>query len=1207
MSKIKEAFQRFLSVALSVTTTVWLSGATLLLPVAPALAVAPGDYGLTEGNLVRAPSLAAPEGWKVYIINQAGYKRHIFNPDVFNMYGHLKWTDVKDLSATTVQAFTTSDLYRIAGDGKVWSVGDDGVKHWINMTAADFTAKGYNWSQVFEVNATEGNYYTQGSDITTTTPTPPVTPPVTGAVSVSLSPSTPAAAVLAAGTVFNTVTTLRLTAGAQDASISGLTVTKEGLLANSLISGISVWKGTDRQGNILTSLTSEGKASFTFGTPISVSANSTVDLDLKANISSSATSGTFDFAIMSSAEVSASGTVSGTFPVRGNGFSVISSGALGSYTITAQAVGGASSDFPASGSGNLEIGVSQKEVGKFQFNETTGREDMLVKQMTIYTQGSVQAKDLANWKLYDPSGTELATGVVNMPYVTFTLATTYRIPNGTTRTLSVKTDPVDGADRTLRTHVQNDYDLLVQGAQTGAYVAPASFTDQAPSDGYWRLKQGSLTASLTPGSPSGNIAVGAQEATLAKFDLRAVGEQLEIRKMDLEIVEASSTTAQQLTGNVKVQSDDSATTYLSIAATDSNLQTISDTLNSSRYDLNSYIIIPSGTTKTIKVIGTLKTTATSIQTYKASVGNFYVYRSSTKDFTDLLTSTAGTDGNTLTVQTSALTVGKNNSVADKNVALGANGVVLGSFVMQSGAAEGVNVSAVTVTYGGTGSVTSDVTNLSLWANGTQFGTTVGTPSSGSDSFNGTLPITKSQTVTIEVKGNVKTSATAGQTAIMKISSVSATGQTTSNTITATATDGSTAVSASAPITGQTVTYQAGSLTISKEGSPTTKIVTAGTTGVTLDRVKFQALNDTLTLQKVRFNTTTDGSTLGGSIYIKKAYLYDGTTNLTPNGIVPQTVSSSAEVLFDGLTVSIVPGTAKFLTLQADLSDATVITAAGDVGTFAVGIKSDASTDNLQVVGTQGNLAAASINTSGTDSNIAASDVFLFHRTTPVINATPSGAPSGTLSPQSNQEVFRFNLKSATTGTSMRAGQIKVRVSLASVNGWTGSLGTWDLWEGDTSPTTRIAQNTTLTLSSTTLSGTLTFDNTNDVSSLFDEGASAAEITAGTNGRLVSDTGKTYFVKVDTSGIRTSSSATPGNATISFKIDGVTGSTTATGTSTDPYDGTAVAASSENNWGGGGIFYGYQLTSDLSYIGGTNTTTGFNATDSYPANSNTLTY
>lgn len=1204
MSKIKEAIQRFLSIALSVTTTVWLSGITLLLPVSPALAVAPGDYGLTEGNLVRAPSLAAPEGWKVYIINQAGYKRHIFNPDVFNMYGHLKWTDIKDLSAATVQAFTTSDLYRIAGDGKVWSVGDDGVKHWINMTAEEFTVKGYNWSQIFDVNATEGNYYTQGSDITSGATPPPV--PV-GAVSVSLSPSTPATAVLAAGTVFNTITTLRVTAGAQDASISGLTVTKEGLLANTLISGISVWKGNMRQGNILTSLTSEGKATFSFGTPISIPANSTVDLDLKANISSSAVSGTFDFAVLSSADVSASGTVSGTFPVRGNGFSVISSGALGSYTITAQAVGGASSDFPASGSGNLEIGVSQKEVGKFQFNETTGREDMLVKQVTIYIQGSIQAKDAANWKLYAPDGAVLSTGTINQPYITFNLDTAYRIPNGTTRTLSVKVDPVDGADRTLRTHIQNDYDLLVQGAQTGAYVAPASFTDQAPSDGYWRLKQGSLTASLTPGSPSGNIAVGAQEAVLAKYDLRAVGEQLEIRKMDLEIVESSSSTAQQLTGNVKVQSDDGATTYLSLAATDSNLQTISDTLNATRYDLNSYIIIPSGTTKTIKVIGTLKTTATSVQTYKASVGNFYAYRTSTKDFADLLTSTAGVDGNTLTVQTSALTVGKNNSVADKNVALGANGVVLGSFVMQAGAAEGVNVSAITITYAGTGSVTSDVTNLSLWANGTQFGTTVGTPSSGSDSFNGTLPIATSQTVTIEVKGNVKTSATAGQTAIMKISNVSATGQVTSNTITATATDGTTAVSASAPITGQTITYRAGSLTISKEGALTTKIVTAGSTGVALDRVKFQALNDTLTLQKVRFNTTTDGSTLGGSIYIKKAYLYDGATNLTPNGIIPQTVSSSAEILFDGLSVSLVPGAAKFLTLQADLSDATVITAAGDVGTFAVGIKSDASTDNLQVVGTQGNLAAASINTSGTDSNIAASDVFLFHRTSPVVDGKPSGAPSGTLSPQSAQEVFRFNVKSTTAGTSMRLGRIKMSVNIAPVNGWTGTIGTWDLWEGTTTPSVRIAQNVSLLLASGTTSGTLTFDNTNDVSSLFDESASAAEITAGTNGRLVDDSGKTYFLKVDTSNIRATSSGTPGNATLSFKIDGITGSTTATGTSTDPYDGTAVAASSENNWGGGGIFYAYQLTSDLSYIGGTNTTTGFNALDSYPANSNTLTY
>lgn len=186
---------------------------------------------------------------------------------------------------------------------------------------------------------------------------------------------------------------------------------------------------------------------------------------------------------------------------------------------------------------------------------------------------------------------------------------------------------------------------------------------------------------------------------------------------------------------------------------------------------------------------------------------------------------------------------------------------------------------------------------------------------------------------------------------------------------------------------------------------------------------------------------------------------------------------------------------------------------------------------------------------------------------------------------------------------MRAGKMQVAVSISPVNSWTGTIGTWDLYEGST----RIASNTTLTLSSSTSSGVLTFDNTNDVSSEFDIGATAAEITAGTNGRLVDDVGKTYSIKVSTTSIKSSSSATPGNAYLNLKIDGLIGYSTATGTSTDPNNASATATSTEDNWTGGGVYYAYLMANTTTYIGGTADAGGFNASDSYPALGQTLTY
>src|SRR3989344_929193 len=66
---------------------------------------------LTEGDLIRGP-----DGIKLYIVNAHGFKRHIFNPTVFNMYGHLKWDKIKSVNQQIIDALKTSDFYRADGD-----------------------------------------------------------------------------------------------------------------------------------------------------------------------------------------------------------------------------------------------------------------------------------------------------------------------------------------------------------------------------------------------------------------------------------------------------------------------------------------------------------------------------------------------------------------------------------------------------------------------------------------------------------------------------------------------------------------------------------------------------------------------------------------------------------------------------------------------------------------------------------------------------------------------------------------------------------------------------------------------------------------------------------------------------------------------------------------------------------------------------------
>ncbi|MCR4322721.1 MAG: cohesin domain-containing protein, partial [Candidatus Azambacteria bacterium] len=123
--------------------------------------------GVVEGDLVRGP-----DGIKVYIVNFYGYKRHIFNPAVFSMYGHFRWDNIKSLNQQEIDALKISNLYRADGDTRVFSLHEvdetKGLaqKRWLSVSAEKFSALGYAWEQVFIINTKERDYYQEGSPIT---------------------------------------------------------------------------------------------------------------------------------------------------------------------------------------------------------------------------------------------------------------------------------------------------------------------------------------------------------------------------------------------------------------------------------------------------------------------------------------------------------------------------------------------------------------------------------------------------------------------------------------------------------------------------------------------------------------------------------------------------------------------------------------------------------------------------------------------------------------------------------------------------------------------------------------------------------------------------------------------------------------------------------------------------------------------------------
>jgi len=112
-----------------------------------------------EGSLLRARG-----DYKVYII-KGNYRRWIQKAEIFNQYAHFKWEDIIDVEPSVMNQYQDAWLIRAVNDKKVYEVNGDGTKHWLDMTAEEFTISGRLWDMVYIVNSFERDSYTTGVNV----------------------------------------------------------------------------------------------------------------------------------------------------------------------------------------------------------------------------------------------------------------------------------------------------------------------------------------------------------------------------------------------------------------------------------------------------------------------------------------------------------------------------------------------------------------------------------------------------------------------------------------------------------------------------------------------------------------------------------------------------------------------------------------------------------------------------------------------------------------------------------------------------------------------------------------------------------------------------------------------------------------------------------------------------------------------------------
>lgn len=478
----------------------------------------------------------------VYAVEPNGVLRKIASEaDAIALYGSTWATRVVDVADSFFTNYTvgtplTSNTYpkgsllKNAGSANVYYY--DGTNYRLIASDAAFTANRFNNAYVVTTSMTltaGGTSITAAeTGITNTAQAGGTGPIITGSgLTVALNAMTPAATGIPAGSPVDFLK-INLTASNDGVSnISSIKLTSYDLGSALNIDDVTFYDNGVKVGTSK-NFTSDKVATFNFATPIAVAAGTTKTLTVKATIAAGQT-GNYVIGIAAASDIIASsGTVSGSFPIRGNQMSIVSGTTIGTVGLTNVT------------DGDMNANFGEDNVLLAGFDLTANNEPVLIQTLKFKNGGTNTADIISNLKLYI-DGTEVATGTYADGYVTFTLSN-YRIAKSDSVSLEVKGDVgVTNVNDTVALYVKdkNDFAFLGQDYGFGVQLTDAAFAaiDSASTDAdvsTITLVAGDFTIDMdksATGTPSKDVKAGDNDVVLATIVLKSNGENATIEQI----------------------------------------------------------------------------------------------------------------------------------------------------------------------------------------------------------------------------------------------------------------------------------------------------------------------------------------------------------------------------------------------------------------------------------------------------------------------------------------------------------------------------------------------------------------------------------------------------------------------------------------------------------------------------------------------------
>lgn len=579
-------------------------------------------------------------------------------------------------------------------------------------------------------------------------------PVVGGDLNVALASDTPAGATVPKNAASVPMAKYVLTAGSSAVTITGLTLHRVGVGATSdLIVYLYDQNGrrltTSRQFN-----STAHTATFS-GVNLTIPAGGMQSVYVYADFQSpGSTGGQHSIELMDAASVivSSQATIKGSFPVRGNVFTVGTT-LSGRLDVTKGAT-------PA----NPTVGSSDVEISNFKLTANTN--DIRVNWLTLYQAGSIANTDLKDLKLYQGSTmVASADSTSSDGRIVLKFNPPYLIGNGTTKVFSLRAKVSGRADNTIKTYIEypsdvNATDMVYNAGAAvciadtatggctstaqGSFDGDTNSTGDADDNAIIVTTQGGTLTNAFNGPPTQNVAKGQLAVPLYKFSLTAESN-LEIRNVRFNIAKSAGTVC-YVKGSagtayfrsIRIKDMDTGTTLMG----PTEMTVGASAIDTGTITLSEAFYVDAGKTRNLAVVADLANS-------EDAAGEFYGgasdcgYKVTLQAFqsndvrmvdngqflaTSKIVPNTAVIGNQMNVRTSNLTVALAGSPSSGTVVKKQQNVPVAGLVLSAGAQSDVLITNLTLTcqaalatsgvaFGVSGALANcdeRVTSLSLW-------------------------------------------------------------------------------------------------------------------------------------------------------------------------------------------------------------------------------------------------------------------------------------------------------------------------------------------------------------------------------------------------------------------------------------------------------------------------------------------------------------